>query len=251
MTIATSDTVLLVFILFCRLGACLMLMPGFASPRVPAQVRLFVAIAITLALTPLLLPDLRTAVTSSSPSALVALLVAETLTGIFIGLLGRIFFLALQFMATALANFIGYAGLPGIALDDSEPTPALASLVTLTATVLFFVADLHWEVLRGLTRSYAVLPVSGPLALDPGLDRLVAAISEAFVLALQIGSPFIVYAFAINLAFGIVNKLTPQIPVYFISLPFVIAGGLLLLYFIVADFLTLFTGSVEGWLVRV
>src|SRR5690606_31883263 len=52
----TSDAVLSTFLLFCRIGGCLMLMPGFASPRVPAQIRLFIAIAVTLALAPLLLP---------------------------------------------------------------------------------------------------------------------------------------------------------------------------------------------------
>ena len=38
-----------------------MLMPGFSSARVPVQVRLFIAVAVTLALAPLLLPVLRAA----------------------------------------------------------------------------------------------------------------------------------------------------------------------------------------------
>ena len=42
---------------------------------------------------------------------------------------------------------------------------------------------------------------------------------SAFILALQISSPFIVYALIINLMVGIANKLIPQIPVYFISRP--------------------------------
>ena len=58
---SAPDTVLLVFLLFCRIGGCLMLMPGFSSARVPVQVRLFIAVAVTLALTPLLLPALRAA----------------------------------------------------------------------------------------------------------------------------------------------------------------------------------------------
>ena len=37
-------TVLAAFLIFCRIGACLMLMPGFSSARVPLQVRLFVAV---------------------------------------------------------------------------------------------------------------------------------------------------------------------------------------------------------------
>ena len=44
----------------------------------------------------------------------------------------------------------------------------------------------------------------------------------------------------INLTIGFVNKLTPQIPVYFISLPFVIAGGLVIFYFAIGTMLSLF-----------
>jgi flagellar biosynthetic protein FliR len=48
--------------------------------------------------------------------------------------------------------------------------------------------------------------------------------------------------------FGVANKLTPQIPVYFISLPFVIAGGMFLLYFTIGEFLRLFISSFSDWL---
>jgi flagellar biosynthesis protein FliR len=54
MTAAGPDTVLTVFVLFCRIGAVLMLMPGFSSSRIPVRVRLFMSFSLTLALTPLL-----------------------------------------------------------------------------------------------------------------------------------------------------------------------------------------------------
>ena len=53
-----ADSVLVTFIVFCRIGACLMLVPGYSSVNVPAQVRLFVALVTTFALTPMLEPDL-------------------------------------------------------------------------------------------------------------------------------------------------------------------------------------------------
>ena len=59
------------FVLFCRIGGCLMLAPGFSNTQIPTQVRLFVALAVTLTLTPLLLervPAPRWATIRSSPS---------------------------------------------------------------------------------------------------------------------------------------------------------------------------------------
>ena len=48
-----------------------------------------------------------------------------------------------------------------------------------------------------------------------------------------------------NLTIGFINKLAPQIPVYFISLPFVIAGSLIMMYFGIGMMLSLF---VDGFL---
>ncbi len=45
------------------------------------------------------------------------------------------------------------------------------------------------------------------------------------------------------MAIGLINKLAPQIPVYFISTPYVLAGGLLLLYFGIAAVVNLFVNG--------
>ena len=98
------ETVLLVFLLFCRIGGCLMLMPGFSSARVPAQVRLFIALAVTLALAPMLELSLRATLAKMPSVMILSLIVSEVVIGALIGVMGRIFFLALQFMATADAT---------------------------------------------------------------------------------------------------------------------------------------------------
>jgi flagellar biosynthetic protein FliR len=247
MTLVTPETILVVFLLFCRIGGCLMLMPGFASSRIPVQVRLFVAVAVTLALTPMLLATINAAVVSLEPAIVVRLIFSETFIGVLIGLIGRLFYMALQFMAVGAAQLAGFSAL-GTPIEDSEPVPALATFITLTATVLLFATDQHWEILRALLASYAVLPVNEPVAAEVGLARVADAFSSTFILALQISSPFIVYALIVNLLVGIANKLVPQIPVYFIATPFVLAGGLLLLYFTIAEALRLFMAGFIAWL---
>jgi flagellar biosynthetic protein FliR len=53
----------------------------------------------------------------------------------------------------------------------------------------------------------------------------------------------VAYAILVNLGTGLINKLTPQIPIYFISLPFIITGGLVLMYFAIGNFLSLYADS--------
>ena len=141
--------------------------------------------------------------------------------------MGRLFFLALQFMATAAAMYIGLGNMPGAPIEDTEPVPAFATLITLTATLLFFLTDQHWEVLRALLGSYSALPVTEPLARHSAWPSSPTPPPAPSSWRCRSARPFIVYALIINLMVGIANKLTPQIPVYFISVPVVLAGGLL------------------------
>jgi flagellar biosynthetic protein FliR len=245
-----SETVLLLFLMFCRIGSCLMFMPGFSSPRVAPQIRVLVAIAATLALSPVLLPTVQAALAKTGQSLPLRLIMTEITIGAMIGLLGRYFYMALEFMGTAVASSIGFGSLPGTPIEHTDPIPALSSVLTLTATVLFFITDMHLEVIRALITSYAVMPMSETLATEFALVQLGDTLADAFRLTLQISSPFILYAIAINFLFGIANKLTPQIAIYFISVPFVMAGGLLLLYFTIADFMRLFMAGFMNWLVN-
>jgi len=245
---AGSTVILSVFLLFCRIGACLMVIPGFSSDRIPMRIRLFVAIAVTLALSPLLVPIVQEALPDQSLATVSGLIISELIIGFTIGLLGRVFMIALETMATLVSMAIGLSNMPGVAVDSGVALPAVANLVTLTATALVFISNQHWEVLRGLADSYAAMPPGRPLDALTTVERVGQQLAEAFILALRVCSPFIVYTVVINLAVGLVNKLTPQIPVYFIALPFIIAGGLYFLYLTIAEGLLIFMDGYFTWL---
>jgi flagellar biosynthetic protein FliR len=225
-----------------------MLMPGFSSRRVPVSVRLFIAIALSMALAPLLSMVAHSVHLGARPIELVQLIASEAMIGGLIGLLGRLFFAALETLANGIALAIGLSSPLGGPADETELLPSIASLVTLAATILFFVAELHWEVLRGLVESYAALPVIGRFDVRFSLEEIGECLAKSFALALRISSPFVVYALIINLAVGLAAKLTPQIPIYFISVPAVVLGGLFLLYVSITTLLEMFTSGFSSWL---
>ena len=251
MTVIGPQVILATFLIFCRIGTCLMLMPGFSSPRVPVRVRLFLAVAVTLALAPLLVTNVQAATPGDSPVVLLGLIASEMLVGAIIGLMGRMFFLALQFAGSAITMLVGLSNTPDAHIDEAEPVAAVTGLITVTASVLIFVADLHWEVLRALLDSYSAVPVAKELAANFGTIKIVDALGDSFILALRITAPFIVYSLMINLMFGVLGKLTPQIPVYFISVPFVLAGGGMILFFTSSELLQLFIDGFSDFLARI
>lgn len=250
MTEFASGTALAVFLIFCRIGGCLMLMPGFSSPRVPVRMRLFLAFAITLALAPLLIDEVAPIAGSENPAAFLGAIGSETMVGVLIGLLGRLFFAALQTIAVAVSHSLGLSAIPGLGVEDDEQLPPIASLFTLTAVTAMFITDQHWLVLSGLVDSYAHIAPQLGFDFRTGLADVADQLATVFLLALRIGSPFLIYSIIINFAVGITNKLSPQIPVYFIAMPFVTAGGLLLLAFTVQEFTANFVSAFGVWLTR-
>ena len=247
MIASLSSSVLTTFLIFCRVGTCLMVAPGYSRSSIPVQIRLFLAVNVTLMLSPLLDAAVRPVVEGATLPVIIRAIFSELMIGLVIGLTARVFFLALETMATLIASAIGLSGIAGTS-DDGEQVPALVPLITLSATVLFFMTDQHWELLRGLISSYRIwLPAVG-LSGETGLAQLTDHLSQAFTLALRVASPFVIYGTIVNLAIGLANKLTPTIPVYFISLPFVLFGGLLLLYLTGRELVLQFSIAFAAWL---
>lgn len=143
MTDAWEQQVLVLFLLFCRIGGCVLFAPGMSSPRVPVHVRLFVVLGITAALSPMLVPDLVSELSDVAKDRQIVLIIHESLIGAAIGLMARCFFLALQFAATAISNFIGLSGIPGVPLEEGDTGSPLATLVSSAAVMLIFTLGLH------------------------------------------------------------------------------------------------------------
>lgn len=246
---AASLSVLTAFVVFSRIGACLLIMPGFSSPRIPVQVRLFIAVAVSLALVPLQIDVVRPLLRDGTPVHLLRLMASELFIGVAIGLFGRVFFAALEFIGVAVAMSVGLSANLGAPVEADDTLPALTTLLTLAATALMFLTDLHLEVFRALQASYGNLPVSDGFAPRFALDQLVGKANEAFLLALRIGSPFLVFSLVVNVAMGLVGRLVPGIQTFFLSTPFLLIGGLILLSIVIKPMLLLFIEAFGRFLV--
>ncbi|MBX3582141.1 MAG: flagellar type III secretion system protein FliR [Rhizobiaceae bacterium] len=239
MTASLEGAVIAAFLAFCRIGACFLVMPGLSSARVPMQIRLFLALSITAGLL-LLLWDQIYPYADRRPAVLVPRIASEILIGALIGLLARFYILALQFIGSAIAMLIGYGGMSGPGVESGEPESALGAIISFSALMLLFSLGFHHEIIKALVTSYQVAPLDVLFNPQAALVDVTDTLSESFLVVLRLGSPFIAYSLLVNLTIGFVNKLVPQIPVYFISLPFVIGAGLIIFYFAVGTMLSLF-----------
>jgi len=238
-------------IVFCRVGATLMILPGFSSARVPVQVRLFLALALSLAIAPMLPPG-TIPPTVAQPVAFAKAVITESVVGAVLGLQVRFIFEALHFVATLLAQSIGFAGIggPGIS-DDAEQGAAVVSLVTLVATTLLFATDLHIRMLMAVADSYTLLPIAEPLLPQPSLLVLVHRLGDALLLGLRLASPLVILSILVNVCIALVNKVSPGIPSFFIAQPVLLILGLLLFMLAAPTFFDEFIAALANWIDRI
>ncbi|WP_454916049.1 flagellar biosynthetic protein FliR [Xanthobacter sediminis] len=244
---AASLAVLVSMLVFCRIGSCLMLLPGVGGRNLPMQVRLFIAVALSFVFVPVVYGVVAPKAEHASVGRLLTMIFAEMLTGAMLGFLVRIYIAALETLMNFAAQAVGMAGITGMSVEDEISIPALANFFSFSAVALIFISDLHLELVRGLLDSYRRLPPGELFGFGAALTNVVDQFTNSFVVALRVASPFVLYSIGVNLAVGLINKFTPQIAVYFIAGPFITAGGLFLLYMGMSQFLALFMMAFGNW----
>ncbi|MDX3926358.1 MAG: flagellar biosynthetic protein FliR [Shinella sp.] len=238
-----QGTVLALFAAFCRIGGCFLVLPGFASARVPVQIRLFLAVAVSMSILPLMWDTIYPRATGPV-ATYVTLIVFETLIGTVIGLITRYYVLGLQFAGTVLTMMIGFNAPPSQDILEDAAENQLTNLISFCGLMVLFMLDFHHAVVRALVDSYTAMPMGGG-SFNPqsALITLTDTLAQTFMIMLRLASPFILYGLLFNIAVGLVNKLAPQIPIYFISLPFIILGGMFLVYFGISEMLEIFANG--------
>jgi flagellar biosynthetic protein FliR len=225
------------FLVLCRIGSCFMVLPGFATARVPARVRLHLALVLALLVAPMI--DLEPSRKVASSPVLVQMILAECITGAAIGLVVRLLIEALEFAVTAVSNYIGLVGLvPNI--DGGDAQPVLSSLVAVTGTLVLLILGMPQLVLIGLVDSYSVLPLGTMPMPAILLARITDLLSTGFLMGLRLAAPFVIYCLLVNAMFALAGKVVPQIQSYFLSTPFLVLGGLAMFYLVGAEVMRVF-----------
>lgn len=214
-------------LVFVRMGATFMMLPGFAASYVPVRVRLLLALTITLVVVPLVrpvLPDI-----PDSAAGIVALILGEAFYGIFMGLLGQAAMAALHFAGTSISRDMALMNAMAQDPVTEQQGAVVIGLLTNTAIVLMLVMDLHHLVIQAVVATYSLfIPGTMPMPADH-LGLFLGTLSQAFFLGLQLASPFLVYAVITQVVLGVIARVSPQMNIFFIAMPGMIMMGLVIL----------------------
>lgn len=228
-------------LIFMRLGTALMIMPGIGDSFVAPQLRLLFALALSFVIMPLMtmggLPKV-----PASTVAFVGLLLSEFMIGFFLGTVLRILIGALDTAGSIISMQAGFSNamiFNPVTATQGSVTGALYSMLGVT---LLLTTDMHHVLLAGIVESYDSFPANGALPdLGAMLEIVSRSVSAAFRIGIQISLPFLVVGILIQMGFGVLGRLMPQVQIFFLAQPLQIAACLI----IVAVTLTL---GINFWL---
>lgn len=215
------------FLVFCRLGGALLVFPALSDDAIPARLRLLMALGAAAVMYPLLAPALPSL--PSNTGSLALLVFAELVMGLLLGLGARLFLAALS-LAGELIAFA--AGLQAATLFDpasNANSGAPTIFLTLTGGMLILALNLHHDLIRAVASSYATFPVG---QLPPVADVTAAVVqifAEFSALGLQLAAPVVVAGLLTTALFGLLNRLIPQLQVFFVSVPLTVIIALIML----------------------
>lgn len=211
-------------LIFARIGAFFMTMPGVGETMVPTQIRLAFALVVAIALFPMLAPVL-----PAEPPTVVAMaiqLTAEILIGLAIGLLLRLFMQALAVAGEiiSLQSTLSFAQTTNPL--QAQPTASVTTFITLIGLTIIFATDLHMLFIAGIVHSYSLFPAGHGVPLTAFNTLFVTTMSQTFALGVQLSAPVLVFTLVFNVATGLIARVMPQFQIFFVTTPLIVLLGL-------------------------
>jgi flagellar biosynthesis protein FliR len=110
---------------------------------------------------------------------------------------------------------------------DNTQSGSMSQLYSMVGILVFLVIDGEAWVIRGLSRTYELVPMLA----TPSIDKMTAAVASAFAgiftAALEVAAPVLLALILTDVAFGVVSRVVPQMNIFAVGFPAKIIVGLL------------------------
>jgi len=220
-----------------RLSGMVLFAPFFSSTALPVRTKAVFVLAVAYLLAPLV-ASLPNAHAQIGFAAILGELAVGLVYGLALAMLNEMLLFAGQIagmqFSFSLVNL----------MDPSSPieTPLLGALFQTMGTLVVIAAGLDRILLASVVRSFRVAPL-GSYAMTPATGlAIVRAASGVFVAALELAAPVLAATMLIEIAVALMGKLSPQLPVMFLSVPIKQVTG----FVVLAGSLALWTRFIEA-----
>lgn len=221
---ATAQQVYAAGLVFARLGAIVMLLPGLGETFIPARIRLAFALALSLMLFPVLIGKVPALPTGAGDFGLVV--AKEVLIGLMIGAILRLFMTSLAAAGEIVSIQTTLSFAQTANPMQASPSTTLGTFLGLIGIVLIFATDLDHLFIAAIVKSFDLFPFGRDIPVADAGQLAVQTLGGSFALGVQLSAPVIVFSLIFNIAAGLVGRVMPQFQVFFAATPLMVLLGL-------------------------
>jgi len=214
-------------LIFLRVGALVMLLPGISDSAVPARVRLAFALILSLILGAVANPYLPPM--PQTVGEMGGQVFKELFIGLGLGVLLNMMMSALAVAGEIMSIQTTLAFSQTANPSEAQPSSSITSFLSVTALALLFATNLDHLFIAAIARSYQLFPPMRPPAINDAAVVAVRAVSGAFALGFELAAPIVVFSIVFNVASGLIGRLMPQFQIFFAVTPLTVLLGLSIL----------------------
>jgi flagellar biosynthetic protein FliR len=231
-------------LVFARVGAMVMLLPGFGESNIPVRVKLGIALLLTLIILPLHRAAYQVDLTSMS--SLGVLMVHEIIIGVVLGATARVTLSALAVAGSVIAQQLGLGFVTAVDPTQGQQGLLIGNFLSILGITLLFATDTHHLVIAALNESYRIFSPGEIMPTGDVAALATRAFAAAFKIGMQLSAPFLVFGLVFNIGLGVLARLMPAMQVYFVGVPLSIMVGFLIFALVLSammgTYLNYFTG---------
>lgn len=215
-----------VFYPFCRMIAFCSFAPLLSEKSITLRLRVALALVISLLIA---LPSASHPVTLFS-SRSVLLIINQCVIGAALGLSMQFVFAAIRLAGEVIALQMGLSFASFFDSGSHSSLSVVSRLLTYMSLLLFVNVDGIVWMIEHLADSFEQLPYDTLTPLTGSFIDLAQLGGAIFSQALQLSLPLIFMLLAVNLALGLLNRMTPQFSAFVIGFPLTLLIGIFSLY---------------------
>jgi flagellar biosynthetic protein FliR len=207
-----------------RVTPLFILAPLFSSQVIPPHVRGLIAVGISIGLAPIALHGQHV---PTDPLALAGLIVEGLLVGLGFAFTLSLLMAAVESAGSVIDVLAGFSYGNLINPLNGQESGVITRFYSLVGTLIFLVIDGDAWTLKGLDRTFTLVPLTA----GPRLSSLIGGVEQVFTTvftgALEVAAPVLVALLITDVAFGIVSRVVPQLNVFAVGFPTKVAVALL------------------------
>lgn len=212
-------------LIFARVGGLMTAAPLFSNRTIPRQVKAGFILVFSLALIPLVAP--RVGPIPDSLLLLIGGVAKDAIFGLALGFLARVLFASVEMAGYFIDTQMGFGFINLINPFSEQQASLLSAFQYQLAVTVFLLANGHLVLLGSLVKSFEAVP-PGAITMHAQVGMTMGPMLKTmFMLGLQMALPATAVLLLVDVAFGLIARMVPQINIFMIGMPAKVIVGLM------------------------